>query len=260
MYFSIIINIHNQYQTIERCIKSCLQQTFQKKYEIIIVDTSKKKLNNNFKLFKSKKIKYFHFNCFSNFPEINQIHKISKGLIKAKGKWICLLDGDDFFDKNKLNYIYDNYDLKKKIVIQDNCFIYLEKYKKKILNKNKFYKKFTLYNNIISFWPEIYGTSCISGNKQIFKSFFKKISISKWNYIAIDALFILYAYNRNLIKDCKKILTFKSVSKNNLSMNYNFFNKLYWIRRNQQIIFWENLTKNKVYNFDKFLTKLVNLF
>ena len=114
MYFSIIINIHNQYQTIERCIKSCLQQTFQKKYEIIIVDTSKKKLNNNFKLFKSKKIKYFHFNCFSNFPEINQIHKISKGLIKAKGKWICLLDGDDFFDKNKLNYIYDNYDLQKK--------------------------------------------------------------------------------------------------------------------------------------------------
>ena len=260
MYFSIIINIHNQHQTIERCIKSCLQQTFQKKYEIIIVDTSKKKLNNNFKLFKSKKIKYFHFNCFSNFPEINQIHKISKGLIKAKGKWICLLDGDDFFDKNKLNYIYDNYDLKKKIVIQDNCFLYLEKYKKKILNKSKFYKKFTLYNNIISFWPEIYGTSCISGNKQIFKSFFKKISISKWNYIAIDALFILYAYNRNLIKDCKKILTFKSVSKNNLSMNYNFFSKLYWIRRNQQIIFWENLTKNKVYNFDKFLTKLVNLF
>ena len=114
MYFSIIINIHNQYQTIERCIKSCLQQTFQKKYEIIIVDTSKKKLNNNFKLFKSKKIKYFHFNSFSNFPEINQIYKISKGLIKAKGKWICLLDGDDFFDKNKLNYIYDNYDLKKK--------------------------------------------------------------------------------------------------------------------------------------------------
>ena len=44
MHFSIIINTHNQYQTLERCIKLCLKQNFKKEYEIIIVDTSDKKL------------------------------------------------------------------------------------------------------------------------------------------------------------------------------------------------------------------------
>ena len=43
MIFSIIVNTHNQYKTINRCIKSCLSQNFQKKYEIIIIDTSEKK-------------------------------------------------------------------------------------------------------------------------------------------------------------------------------------------------------------------------
>ena len=63
MFFSIIINTHNQHETIERCINSCLKQNFKKKYEIIIVDTSNRQINK--KVLSSKKIRYFHFKNFS---------------------------------------------------------------------------------------------------------------------------------------------------------------------------------------------------
>ena len=255
MHFSIIINTHNQYQTIERCIKSCLEQNFKKKYEIIIIDTSDKKLKKNKQQLESKKIKYLHFKKFSNFPEINQIKKISKGLIKSKGKWICLLDGDDFFDKNKLSNLYDCYDLNRKIIVQNKCLLYIEKNKKKV----KPHKKFLSSVKLLSCWPEIYGTSCISGNHNVLKSFFKKISIKKWNLLAVDALLILYATNKNLIKSFDKLLTFKSVSDNNLSLKYNICTKLYWKRRNQQINFWENLSGKKIFNLDKILSRLINL-
>ena len=100
MIFSIIINTHNQYKTIIRCIRSCLNQNFKKKYEIIIVDSSQKKIEN--RILKSKKIRYFHVKKFSDYPEINQLKKIHLGQKRAKGKWFCLMDGDDFFEKDKL--------------------------------------------------------------------------------------------------------------------------------------------------------------
>ena len=44
MLFSIIINTHNQYELIDRCIKSCLNQEYKEDYEVIISDTSDKKI------------------------------------------------------------------------------------------------------------------------------------------------------------------------------------------------------------------------
>ena len=127
MFFSIIINTHNQHETIERCLKSCLNQNFKKKYEIIIVDTSDNRINK--KILTSKKVRYYHFKNFSKYPEINQIKKIYQGFKKIKGKWFCLIDGDDLFKKNKLKSIFDNYNLNKKILVQDECSNYNERKK-----------------------------------------------------------------------------------------------------------------------------------
>ena len=44
MLFSILINTHNQYELIDRCIKSCLNQEYKEDYELIISDTSDKKI------------------------------------------------------------------------------------------------------------------------------------------------------------------------------------------------------------------------
>ena len=163
MIFSIIINTHNQHKTIIKCIKSCVNQNFNKKYEIIIADTSNESLKSKIQLIKSKKIIYKHYDKnFSNFPEINQIKKIYEASKIAKGKWFCLLDGDDYFKKNKLKCIYENINLRKNIIIQD-----------KINYNNNFLKNSNIYKKFIILWPEIYGTSFIIGNVHLLRKFFK---------------------------------------------------------------------------------------
>ena len=258
MNFSIIVNTHNQYKTINRCIKSCLSQNFTKKYEIIIIDTSKKRLNNN--QLKSKKISYFHYKTFSKFPELNQLKKIYLGFKKSKGKWVCFMDGDDFFEKNKLSYIYENYNLNSQAVIQDFSSHYFEFNKKKIIPKRKAYKKNLLYMKAISFWPEIFGTSSLSANKNLVKKFFKSIKRNKWRFLAIDALLILYALSKKKYYFDENILTIKSISENNLGKKYILFSKKFWVRRKQQIKYWEEISKKKIYNFDKFISMIINFF
>jgi len=56
MLFSILINTHNQYELIDRCIKSCLNQEYKEDYELIISDTSDKKIIKKYskKLLKSR--------------------------------------------------------------------------------------------------------------------------------------------------------------------------------------------------------------
>ena len=67
MFFSIIINTHNQHEKIGRCLKSCLNQNFKKEYEIIVIDTSDIKIDN--KLILSNKIRYFHLIGFQNIQK-----------------------------------------------------------------------------------------------------------------------------------------------------------------------------------------------
>jgi glycosyltransferase involved in cell wall biosynthesis len=243
MIFSIIINTHNQHKTIIKCIKSCLNQNFNEKYEIIIADTSNKSLKNKIELIKSKKIVYKHYSRnFSNIPEVNQIKKIYNASKIAKGKWFCLLDGDDYFKKNKLKYIYNNINLNNNIIIQD-----------KINHNNNFLKHTNIYKKFINLWPEIYGTSCLSGNINLLKKFFKSIDLNLWNMLAIDALLILYSQKLNKFNNLNITLTIKNISQDSVSSKYNFFSKKYWLRRNQQIKYWEIINKKKIYNLDKII-------
>ena len=257
MLFSIIINTHNQYETIDRCLKSCLNQNFKKKYEIIIIDTSDKKINN--KLINSRKVRYYHFKNFSKYPESNQLRKVYEGCKKAKGKWFCLMDGDDFFKNNKLRNIYKKYELCEKILLQDKCLNYNESKKIKIEYMHKVYKQSFLYKKIMNFWPEIYGTSSLSGNMNILKSFFKKVSLKKWNLLAIDALLVLYCLHRNIFFLNNEILTIKSIGNNNLGDKYKIMSKKFWARRNQQITYWEFISKSKIYNIDKMTCKFIKI-
>lgn len=257
MFFSIIINTHNQYETISRCLKSCLSQSYKKKYEIIIIDTSDEKIDS--KLILSKKIRYYHFKKFSKYPELNQLRKVYEGYKKANGKCFCLMDGDDFFKKDKLEIISKKLSLKKEILLQDRCTLYSEKKSVYYKNNDKFYKKFFLYKNLINFWPEIYGTSSLSGNMQILESFFKDVSLKKWNLLAIDALLILYCLSKNKFLFYNKVLTNKSIGTDNLGARYKIMNKNFWYRRSQQIKYWEEISNKNIFNIDKLISTLINI-
>ena len=115
MKFSILISSFNKGKYLKKCIISCLNQK-DKDCEIILFDnystdgTSKilKDFRDQIKIYKKKRI--------SKYPAINQIDLIQSAFLKSKGKIICLLDADDFFNKNKLSVLKKQFIKKKKLM------------------------------------------------------------------------------------------------------------------------------------------------
>ncbi|MDC0447926.1 glycosyltransferase family 2 protein [Candidatus Pelagibacter sp.] len=255
MLFSIIINTHNQYSQIDRCIKSCLNQEYIEDYEVIISDTSDKKTINKYSK-KNVKIKIVESNSFSNFPCVDQMLSIKSVLGFATGKIICLLDGDDFFSPTKLNFLNENFSQDDMFLNQDNLVGFNEQTQKKfIINEKKKYKNNFIFNKLSNSWPKILGTSAITTNKEILDNFFSIVNASDWNFMAIDALLSIYFDNIKPITFMGDQLTYKSFHNQNLDGTYsNKFSKNYWTRRSQQHRYYQLINKKKYTNIDTLLS------
>tara|TARA_B100000780_G_C20992749_1_gene397049 strand:- start:62 stop:859 length:798 start_codon:yes stop_codon:yes gene_type:complete len=261
MKFSILINTHNQEQYLNRTIKSCIDQSFEK-FEIIIVDSSdKKNYNINRKLNLRKKISYFHIKSKYKQPEINQMKKILFGFRKSKGDFICLMDGDDFFHKNKLKQL--NKLIKKKTILfnQDKPILYDNKTNNKKLISIKKYKNNSLFNILINNWPQIYGTSSIVVKKEILKKFFQSAKPFNWKYLAIDAQLAIFCNIRFRMTSDLDNITIKTIHNNNLGSKYlNIFKQKFWERRYMQHKYYSFLKKRSVLNFDLVFTAIFYYF
>ena len=121
MEFSILISSFNKGKYIEKCITSCLNQK-EKSFEVILFDNYSN--DNTLKIlskFKDK-IKIYKRKRISKSAALNQIDLINQAFKKSKGRFICLLDADDYFNINKLT-ILKNYFLKKKTLIQSLIYL-----------------------------------------------------------------------------------------------------------------------------------------
>lgn len=128
MLISIIINTNNQNEFLDRAIQSCIKQNYHK-YEVIIANLSKykdKNLENKYK--KKSKIKFINLKEEFSYPTQNQLFAIKKALKYARGKYIFLLDGDDYFSKKKVSYVMQKIENQK--LIMDFPIIF-DEYKKK---------------------------------------------------------------------------------------------------------------------------------
>ena len=102
-FFSVIIPLYNREKTIERAIRSVLNQTFQN-FEIIVVDDCSSDTSSDIVkrlIEKDSRIIYLR-------NDVNSERCISRNLgIKAsQGKYICFLDSDDYhlpFHLERLN-------------------------------------------------------------------------------------------------------------------------------------------------------------
>lgn len=104
--FSIIIPTYNRRQFLKIAIDSVFSQTF-KDWQLIIVDDGSK--DNTKELicsYKDLRLKYYHQ------PNQGPATARNTGLSKATGDYICFLDSDDRFRKDKLEiahqYIREN--------------------------------------------------------------------------------------------------------------------------------------------------------
>ena len=116
---------------------------------------------------KKQKIKvFFNRNKKKGIPALDAMNGYNKLFDKSKGKIICLLDSDDYFDKLKVQKIVNEFNKKKDIEFIQN----LPRIKSGKKFKNKKNK-----NNPISFWPYLAPESCISFRRDLMIKF-KKIN------------------------------------------------------------------------------------
>ena len=129
MLCSILISNFNKSQYIERCLNSLIEQTY-KNIEIIFCDNNS--TDNSIEIAsKFKKIKIIKTKRISNYPAINQIDVINNAFFHSKGKFIFLLDSDDFFEKGKIEKVINFHKKYKKDFICDVPSLFYNKKKNK---------------------------------------------------------------------------------------------------------------------------------
>ena len=94
--YSIIITAHNRREYIQAAFQSAVLQDYTGSYEIIIVSNFVDKHIKAESLKNPSFVKYI----LDESEPLGQ--KQANGILAARGEWICLLEDDDLFCKNKL--------------------------------------------------------------------------------------------------------------------------------------------------------------
>ncbi|MFH1231702.1 MAG: glycosyltransferase [Planctomycetota bacterium] len=106
---SIITLTYNHEKYIADCIRSVISQTYQNWEMIIVDDGSTDRTQNIIKSFSDNRIKYI---CQEHLGAYQLGLAYNKALHQAKGEFIAILEGDDFWPSDKLEietpYFSDN--------------------------------------------------------------------------------------------------------------------------------------------------------
>jgi glycosyltransferase involved in cell wall biosynthesis len=144
--FTIITVVYNSAETIERTIKSVLNQSH-KNYEYIIVDGASTDVTNDI-------IENYKKHFKGNITHISEPDKgiydaMNKGISLAKGKIIGLLNSDDYYFNNTLSIIYNAYCLTDKETVISGELIFKSGSSDQLLktSEKRFKKKIAQYKN-----------------------------------------------------------------------------------------------------------------
>jgi len=108
-YFSIIIPTYNRAHLISKAIDSVIAQTFVN-WELIIVDDGSTDYTKELILSYQEKDARIQY-VFQENAERSAAR--NKGIERAKGQYICFLDSDDYFLKERLKGLYDSIESEK---------------------------------------------------------------------------------------------------------------------------------------------------
>jgi len=138
---TILINSYNGERTIYQTIKSALAQTY-KNYEILIIDdASTDNTINLIKKFNNKKIRLYR-----NHKNIGLGKSRISAQSKIRGKYVCILDQDDIWHKNKIKSQLKLFLKDKKIGLVATGYKLIDENNKIISLENTYYDKKNFIN------------------------------------------------------------------------------------------------------------------
>ena len=159
---SIILSLYNSESSLEKTVKSVLNQDY-KNFELIIIndgstDNTRKVL---VKFRKYKKIKIFNFNS-----NLGLGFRLNYGILKSRGNLIARIDDNDIMPKTRIRNQVKYFQLNNDLDILGGSAIYFDNFKKKKINT--ILKNEDIKNNLSLYNPLIHSSIM-----------FKKKSISK---------------------------------------------------------------------------------
>ena len=240
IFFSIVLTSYNSEKYLKNTLKSISNQRF-KKFEIILVDDGSN--DDTLKIAKDyRNLKNFKFNIIKLKHSGSPARSRNVGINKSKGKYICFLDADDMFLKNKLFYL-------KKIIKKKNLDVayhnVILKHKKQTLFCKKIDMNSSLKDLLLNGNKIVLSSSCVNRsflvkkkikfneNKKLISvedyDFWLQIAKLKGSFLLINKTLGIYNLNDS------------SISKK----RYNhFLNTMYLLNQYERY-----LTKNKISYF-----------
>lgn len=161
-YFSFIIPVYNTEAYIDRCIQSCIQQTYEN-IEIIIIDDCGQ--DNAIQIAKEYKNKDARIKIIENTNNLGTFLARIKGIKNAHGRYCLFLDSDDFVEKETCEVLYQKIELD---------FLKTSQYADIVCFGMKFYPK------TLKRFPPTLITKTLN-NENIIKSFFLSTSTPPWH-------------------------------------------------------------------------------
>ena len=241
---SVIMNCHNGENYLKKSVGSIINQNY-KNWELIFWDN--KSTDNSKKIiqkFRDKRIRYYHSKKFNTLYKSRNL-----AIKKTKGKYLCFLDVDDLWKKNRLKTQVNDLEKSKTNLNYSNYEI-----KDKINNRINLRKKGTLPNGSITqllLNDYFIGIMAVTINKKIFKDF--KFN-EKYNVIGDFDLFLRLSIRYEFKGINKTLSTYnihgKNFSDKNLSMY--IYEMKHWLSKNEKLFL-------KNYNLKKLKFFLIKL-
>ena len=221
-FFSVVIPTYNQCDYLKKALKSVINQRY-KNYEIIIIDNnSSDDTRKIVKKFKSKKIIYRKINNKGVIAKSRNL-----GIRISKGKWIALLDSDDFWYKEKLKIIFNIIKMRRDVdvICNDKMIYYEDRSIKKIYKygpyKTNFYEYLLRYGNRVSTSASVIRKGFLKGNNVKYNENKKFITTEDYDF------FLNIARMSGKFYFCHKVLGGHLIHRKSASSNYSKHRKAF---------------------------------
>lgn len=162
---SIIMNCHNGEDYLFYSLKSIINQTY-KNWELIFFDNcSRDQSKKIFKKFNDKRFKYYN-----SKKKLKLYHARYLAVKKCRGKFICFLDTDDYWENTKIEsqliFMDENPEYS---IVYSNYYIFDEKKNKQFLRYNHFLPDGNITKKILKNYT--IGILTVLIKKEVFKKF-----------------------------------------------------------------------------------------